>query len=209
MAIWQGALEEVVVKKTLPNAVFWSSRSVVLIGHTGFQDSWKSLLSNQLGAEIRGFSVGVPTNPSCNVRAKTDGLLANYQRVNVTDSSFASEVFLTFRPQIVPHLAAPPHASIGHEDPWGIFSIVTRETVNILETSSQTKCVDYVTIGTTAKVYKNKERMRPHFVGGELGGADPDSASEAAAELVAAAYRGLAHRTGTKIVAYIGGRRPV
>ncbi len=187
------------MNKALPNVAFWSGRRVLLTGHTGFKGAWMTLLLNQLGAEIHGFSIGVPTNPSFYDAAQTYGLLASDLRGNVADFSFTSEVFSMVKPQIVLHFAAQPLVLAGHDDPRGTFSTNTMGTVNVLEASLKAKCVETIIVATTDKVYKNRETRHPYSECDELGGSDPYSASKAAAELVAAAYRGLAKRPATKI----------
>ena len=43
--------------------VFKSSR-VIITGHTGFKGSWLTAWLKQLGANIMGISLDLPTNPS-------------------------------------------------------------------------------------------------------------------------------------------------
>ena len=59
MAIRQGAVEGVGM-----NPSFWSDKKVFLTGHTGFKGSWLSLWLQQLGAEVTGYALPPPTNPS-------------------------------------------------------------------------------------------------------------------------------------------------
>ena len=46
------------------NHSFWQGRNVFITGHTGFKGSWLSLWLSHLGANITGFSLDVPTEPS-------------------------------------------------------------------------------------------------------------------------------------------------
>ena len=43
---------------------FWRDRRVLLTGHTGFKGAWLALWLQTLGAQLAGFSAGVPTDPS-------------------------------------------------------------------------------------------------------------------------------------------------
>ena len=43
---------------------FWKDKRVFLTGHTGFKGSWLSLWLQQLGADVTGYSLEPPTNPS-------------------------------------------------------------------------------------------------------------------------------------------------
>ena len=43
---------------------FWSNKKILLTGHTGFKGSWLTLWLTRLGAEVIGYSLDPPTNPS-------------------------------------------------------------------------------------------------------------------------------------------------
>ena len=42
----------------------YRGRRVLITGHTGFKGSWLALWLNNLGADVAGFSLDVPTEPS-------------------------------------------------------------------------------------------------------------------------------------------------
>ena len=42
----------------------YRGRRVLITGHTGFKGSWLALWLISLGAEVAGFSIDVPTQPS-------------------------------------------------------------------------------------------------------------------------------------------------
>ena len=46
------------------NRSFWKGRRVFLTGHTGFKGSWLSLWLNALGADVTGYALDPPTQPS-------------------------------------------------------------------------------------------------------------------------------------------------
>ena len=46
------------------NPGFWKNKRVLLTGHTGFKGSWLSLWLQQLRADVSGYSIDVPTEPS-------------------------------------------------------------------------------------------------------------------------------------------------
>lgn len=46
------------------NRSFWQGKQVFLTGHTGFKGGWLSLWLQSLGAEVTGYSLSPPTNPS-------------------------------------------------------------------------------------------------------------------------------------------------
>ena len=43
---------------------FWKCRRVFLTGHTGFKGSWLSLWLDALGADVTGYALDPPTQPS-------------------------------------------------------------------------------------------------------------------------------------------------
>ena len=46
------------------NPNFCRGKKVFITGHTGFKGSWLTLLLKEMGAEITGYSLPPPTNPS-------------------------------------------------------------------------------------------------------------------------------------------------
>ena len=43
---------------------FYINKKVLITGHTGFKGSWLCLLLKSLGADVYGYSLNAPTNPS-------------------------------------------------------------------------------------------------------------------------------------------------
>ena len=43
---------------------FWHNKKVFLTGHTGFKGSWLSLILNQMGAKIVGYSLDPISKPN-------------------------------------------------------------------------------------------------------------------------------------------------
>ena len=43
---------------------FWRGKRVFLTGHTGFKGSWMALWLQRLGAEVTGYALPPPTQPS-------------------------------------------------------------------------------------------------------------------------------------------------
>jgi hypothetical protein len=59
VAIRQSTLEGLAV-----NPAFWQGKRVLLTGHTGFKGSWLSLWLQSMGAQVVGYALAPPTNPS-------------------------------------------------------------------------------------------------------------------------------------------------
>lgn len=45
-------------------AEFWRGKRVLLTGHTGFKGSWLSLWLQSMGAQVVGYALAAPSNPS-------------------------------------------------------------------------------------------------------------------------------------------------
>ena len=54
---------------------FWFGKKVLVTGHTGFKGSWMSLWLNSLGANVIGYSLESPTNPSLFIDANVSSIL--------------------------------------------------------------------------------------------------------------------------------------
>jgi CDP-glucose 4,6-dehydratase len=93
------------------------------------------------------------------------------------------------RPRVVFHLAAQPIVRLSYRAPLETISINVLGTSTLLDAVRHTPSVEAVVVVTSDKCYENLERPEGYREDDPLGGHDPYSASKAAAELVAAAYR--------------------
>jgi len=166
----------------------YQGRKIFITGHTGFKGSWLSLWLHYLGAQVTGYALDPPTNPSlfklCRVDELIDSVIAD-----IRDLKRLKESMLKAAPEIVIHMAAQPLVRDSYAMPVDTFAINVMGTVNLLETVRSCDSVRSVVVVTTDKVYENREWLRPYREGEPLGGYDPYSSSKACAELVASAYR--------------------
>lgn len=170
------------------NAAFWRGRRVFLTGHTGFKGSWLALWLAELGADVVGFSDGVPTEPSL-YRVASVGETLTSVTGDVRDRGALVRAVAEHRPEVVFHLAAQPLVRASYDDPATTFETNVLGTVNLLEAVRACDDVRVVVNVTTDKVYANDETGDAYREDEPLGGRDPYSASKAASELVTAAYR--------------------
>ena len=84
---------------------FWSAKRVLVTGHTGFKGSWLSLQLADLGADVTGFSLPPPTEPSLFVSARV-GQHVRHIDGDVRDGDALRAAVDRTRPEIVLHLAA-------------------------------------------------------------------------------------------------------
>jgi len=178
------------------NPEFWRKRKVLLTGHTGFKGSWLSLWLQSLGAEVIGYALPPPTEPSLYVLAEVaKGIESIYG--DILDLEHLRRVVREHRPEIVFHMVAQSLVRRSYADPVGTYATNVMGTVHVLEAVRDAPTVQAVVIVTTDKCYENREDQRAYRETDRLGGFDPYSSSKASAELVTAAFR-KSFFTGTK-----------
>jgi CDP-glucose 4,6-dehydratase len=170
------------------NPEFWRNRRVLLTGHTGFKGSWLSLWLQSLGAEVIGYSLPPPTEPSLFVLAHVEkGMISIHG--DILDLEHIRRVIREHQPEIVVHLAAQSLVRCSYADPAGTYATNVLGTVHVLEALRDAPEVRAVVIVTTDKCYENRGDSRAFRETDRLGGGDPYSSSKASAELVTAAFR--------------------
>jgi CDP-glucose 4,6-dehydratase len=170
------------------NQEFWAGKKVFVTGHTGFKGSWLCLWLQQIGAEVTGYALQPPTQPSlfevANVGSGMRSVIGD-----VRDGTALESAMHNAEPEIVIHMAAQPLVRYSYVDPVETYSTNVLGTVQLLEAVRQTKAVRAVVNVTSDKCYENKEWMWGYREDEPMGGYDPYSSSKGCAELVTAAYR--------------------
>ena len=170
------------------NSEFWRGKRVFLTGHTGFKGSWLSLWLQQLGAEVTGYALQPPTQPSLfEVARVAQGMKSIIG--DMRDGTALGKAMREAMPDIVIHMAAQPLVRRSYVDPVETYSTNVMGTVHLLEAVRQTKSVRAVVTVTSDKCYENKEWVWGYRENEAMGGFDPYSNSKGCAELVTAAYR--------------------
>lgn len=167
---------------------FWKGKRVFITGHTGFKGGWCVIWLRMMGAEVKGFSLGPPTNPSL-FRAGRVGSGIKSVLGDVRDLAHLKTELQEFKPEIVIHMAAQSLVRQSYSDPVGTYATNVLGTVNVLESVRQAPSVRVVLVITSDKCYENIERSWGYKEGEPLGGYDPYSSSKASAEIVTAACR--------------------
>ena len=176
------------MNRTSVTPSFWKGRRVFVTGHTGFKGSWLCLWLKLLGAEVMGYSLPPPTNPSLFEVARIDGLVQTIE-ADVRDLPRLIQAIAAYSPQVVIHMAAQSLVLHSYEDPAGTYSTNVMGTVNVFEAIRLAKRPCVVINVTTDKSYENQMWVWGYRENDRLGGRDPYSNSKACAELVAKAYR--------------------
>ena len=170
------------------NAAFWKGKRVLLTGHTGFKGSWLSLWLQSMGAQVVGYALAPPTNPSLfEVAEVAKGMTSVIG--DIRDLGYLRKVFAEHQSEIVIHMAAQPLVRYSYAEPVETFSTNVMGTVNLLEVIRGTGSVRSVVNVTTDKCYENREWVWGYRENEAMGGFDPYSSSKGCAELVTAAYR--------------------
>ena len=165
----------------------YRGRRVFVTGHTGFKGSWLAFWLRQLGAEVAGYSLGVPTTPS------NFALLDLETQVQHTDGDIRARAHLAaaidaFRPDMVFHLAAQSLVRRSYADPVTTFETNTMGMVNLLECVRERPWIEVAVVITSDKAYRNDEWCWGYRETDALAGRDPYSGSKSCADLVAQSY---------------------
>lgn len=170
------------------NLNFYKGKKVFVTGHTGFKGSWLCKMLTNLGADVTGYSLNPPTEPSLfNIAGIDQDVKSIIGDIREYDS--LKNAFDKTKPEIVFHLAAQPIVRASYKNPIYTYETNVIGTVNILECIRLSNCVKSVLNVTTDKVYLNKEWPWGYRENEELDGYDPYSNSKSCSELVTHSYK--------------------
>jgi len=167
---------------------FFAGKKIFLTGHTGFKGSWLSIWLHDMGAQVTGFALDPPTNPSLYKLANVSTLL-NSVIADIRDFDRLKAEMAKCAPDIVIHMAAQPLVRDSYKIPVETYAINVMGTVHLLEAVRRTPSVKAVVNITTDKCYENREWVWGYRENDTMGGFDPYSNSKGCSELVTAAYR--------------------
>lgn len=170
------------------SADFWRGRRVLLTGHTGFKGGWLALWLQRVGAQVVGFSSGVPSEPSLFQVADIGAGMESVEG-DVRDLAAVDRTFEEHRPEIVIHMAAQALVRHSFVSPVETYAINVMGTVHVLDAAHRTDGVRAVVNVTSDKCYENREWVWGYREHEAMGGHDPYSSSKGCAELVTSAYR--------------------
>lgn len=167
----------------------YKDRKVLVTGHTGFKGSWLCEWLLTLGAEVYGFSNGIPTKPSLFTQLRLGKRIKMDIRGDVRDRAAVSAAIRRIKPDFVFHLAAQPLVRRSYEQPVETFDTNVMGTIHVLDALRQFRGKCSAVMITTDKCYENKETPRPYKETDPMGGYDPYSCSKGCDELVISSYR--------------------
>ena len=113
---------------------FYKGKRVLVTGHTGFKGSWMCRVLLLAGAEVCGYALEPPTEPSLFELAglEGDGKIKSFIG-DIRDYGKLKEVFDEFKPEVVLHLAAQPIVRESYKNPRYTFETNVMGTVNVCE----------------------------------------------------------------------------
>lgn len=167
---------------------FFEKKRVLITGHTGFKGAWMTKVLLMAGAEVIGYALEAPTEPSLFQELQLSEQIC-HNIGDISDLSHMMQVFKKTQPEIVIHMAAQPLVRESYENPVQTYQTNVMGTVNVLECARQTKSVRSVVNVTTDKVYLNREWEWGYRENEELNGYDPYSNSKSCSELVTSCYK--------------------
>lgn len=167
---------------------FYHGKKILVTGHTGFKGTWMCHVLNMAGANVIGYSLAPPTEPSLFTLSGIGGQMKSYL-ADVRDLKTLSEVIKKEEPEIIIHMAAQPIVRESYRNPVYTYEVNVMGTVNLLESIRMTKSVKSFLNVTTDKVYQNREWEWGYREDEPLNGYDPYSNSKSCSELVTDSYK--------------------
>jgi CDP-glucose 4,6-dehydratase len=167
---------------------YYRNRRVLVTGHTGFKGGWLVTWLHRLGAQVTGWSIDIPTEPSL---FKVAGIaeLCDHHFGDINDHDAISDFVTSGNFDTVFHLAAQPLVRLSYKEPVKTLTTNVVGMANVLEAvrAAGRRCA--VVAVTSDKCYHNPGSLWGFREPDPMGGADPYSMSKGAAELVIAAWR--------------------
>lgn len=166
----------------------YCGRRVFLTGHTGFKGSWMSLWLKSLGADVHGYALPAPTEPSmfelCGIGSQVRHVVGD-----IRDERGLREAIEAANPDFVFHLAAQPIVRRSYAEPIYTVDVNVLGTAKVLEAVRALGRPCTVIAVTSDKCYANNEWSWGYREIDPMGGSDPYSMSKGACELVVDSWR--------------------
>ena len=168
------------------NNIYYGKR-VLITGNTGFKGSWLSTWLTMLGAEVYGFSNGIPTKPSMFEVLDLESRIHHHNgdiRNREEMITYVQEVHHDF----IFHLAAQAIVSESYKNPFDTITTNVVGTASVLEAIRTIEWPCTCVLITSDKAYDNVEWIWGYRETNALGGKDVYSGSKGAAELTIKCY---------------------
>ena len=166
----------------------FKNKKVIITGHTGFKGSWLTLWLSELGANVLGLSLDIPTNPSHFNLLKLKKIKS--KKLDVRNFKSLNKEIKKFKPDFIFHLAAQAIVKKSYNDPIKTWKTNLFGSMNLLEAIRCLKLKKKIIVVmiTSDKAYKNFEIKKGYKEDAVLGGIDPYGASKSATEICIQSY---------------------
>jgi CDP-glucose 4,6-dehydratase len=165
----------------------YSGKRILVTGHTGFKGSWLAIWLDQMGAQVYGYALTAPSDPSnfalCRLHQRMESEIGDVENFKLLRQTIDS-----IKPELVFHLAAQPLVRRSYQAPRQTMNTNLMGTVNLLECVREQPSIRAVVVVTSDKCYENREWHYGYREADPLGGHDPYSASKGCQELITSAY---------------------
>jgi len=170
-------------------ANFYKNKKILITGATGFKGAWLCSWLLKLGAKVYGIGFTPNKNKNLFYSLSLDKKIV-LKLFDIRDFKKLNKFINFARPSIIFHLAGQPLVFESYKEPLTTFDVNFRGTLNVLETSKNSKFVKSIVLITSDKCYENIGHYKKMYSETDrLGGLDPYSASKASAELTIKSYR--------------------
>jgi CDP-glucose 4,6-dehydratase len=165
----------------------FKGKKVIVTGHTGFKGSWLTMWLKQLGANVVGLSLDIPSRPSHYESAYISNQIEDHI-IDIRDGVALKNLICQVQPDFIFHLAAQALVRTSYSDPIDTIATNAFGSANVLEALRTLSNKIVAVMITSDKAYDNEEWVWGYRETDRLGGRDPYSASKGMAELAIRAY---------------------
>ncbi|MGY9074672.1 MAG: CDP-glucose 4,6-dehydratase [Acidimicrobiales bacterium] len=165
----------------------YDGKKVLVTGNTGFKGTWMTLWLQLMGAEVVGLSDRIPTEPAHFEAAELGDSMRTHW-LDVRDTDAVGQAVIDEAPDFVFHMAAQALVKASYDDPVSTYAINAIGTASVLEGLRGLSNNCTAILITSDKCYENVETYYGYREDDRLGGADPYSASKAAAEIIISSH---------------------
>lgn len=165
----------------------YTNKRVLVTGNTGFKGSWLTTWLLAQGAEVFGYSIDIPTEPSMFKSLNLESKITQ-KWGDVRDRSILNDFVQEVRPDFIFHLAAQAIVSTSYAEPFDTLSTNVMGTASVLEAIRQISWPCTCVLITSDKAYDNVEWIWGYRESDAMGGKDVYSGSKGAAELTIKCY---------------------
>ena len=166
---------------------FFKNKKIFITGHSGFKGSWLSYILDKNESIIKGYSLEPNTSPALFSQLKFSKQFSSII-ADINDFDKLKKEIISFKPDIIFHLAAQPIVLESYKNPKYTFNTNFTGTLNLLEILREVQHECACVLVTTDKVYANDDQKISFKEDDKLGGNDPYSASKAASEILINSY---------------------